>query len=186
MSGVDIECVRLACVNEQDGESCLIWACGGGHWDIAKYLCELGGEKLLMLQSKARMCAIVVGATCMYVHRDMQGLVGALGAYMRNQRSICVSVCSSTLVGSPSLHFRHIQIQACIQVHHCQGACRRWHDPQAPLTVFMCHNHHTVGSIIKGPQVSDACIYIHTPIHTHTRMPAYHSENVKLAMMLVQ
>jgi hypothetical protein len=105
MSGVDIECVRLACVNEQDGESCLIWACGGGHWDIAKYLCELGGKELVMLQSKVRMCAILAGATCMYVHRDMQGRVRALGSYMRNQRSICVSVCSSTLVGSSQSSF---------------------------------------------------------------------------------
>jgi len=104
-SSTPVHSVRLACVNEQNGESCLTWACGGGHWDIAKYLCELGGEKLLMLQSKVRMCAIVVGATCMYVHRDMQGLVGALGAYMRNQRSICVSVCSSTLVGSSQSSF---------------------------------------------------------------------------------
>ena len=45
-------------MNEQDGRSCLTWACEGGRLDIAKYLCELGGEEMLMRQSKVRMCVI--------------------------------------------------------------------------------------------------------------------------------
>ncbi len=36
-----------ACV--QDGWSCLLAACQEGHLDVAKYLCEVGGERLLTL-----------------------------------------------------------------------------------------------------------------------------------------
>ncbi len=98
--------VRLACVNEQDGRSCLTWACEGGHLDIAKYLCELGGEEMLMRQSEVRMC-VIYGWYHMHVHRDMQGLVGALGAHVRNQRSIHMQPAQAPLLVVPSLHFHH-------------------------------------------------------------------------------
>ncbi len=38
-----------ACV--QDGWSCLLIAFQEGHVDVAKYLCEVGGERLLTLTS---------------------------------------------------------------------------------------------------------------------------------------
>ena len=36
-------------VRVQNNASCLYIACQEGHLDVVKYLCERGGEKLLML-----------------------------------------------------------------------------------------------------------------------------------------
>jgi hypothetical protein len=41
----------------QGGSSCLLVACHAGHLDMVKYLCERGGEKLLMLMSKVSVCS---------------------------------------------------------------------------------------------------------------------------------
>jgi hypothetical protein len=35
---------------EQNGSSCLDSACIEGHMDVVKYLCERGGQELLMFQ----------------------------------------------------------------------------------------------------------------------------------------
>ncbi len=39
----------------QDGASCLLKACENGHVGVVKYLCEQGGEELLMLTDKVRL-----------------------------------------------------------------------------------------------------------------------------------
>jgi len=57
-------------VNVQDGTSCLHFACSGGSLEIVKYMYELGGEKLLMLQSKVRVC-VIVGGVGLVLHACM-------------------------------------------------------------------------------------------------------------------
>jgi hypothetical protein len=37
---------------EQCDETCLMTAAGEGNLDVVEYLCEFGGEKLIMLQNK--------------------------------------------------------------------------------------------------------------------------------------
>jgi hypothetical protein len=41
---------------EQHGWSCLHQACEKGRLDVVEYLCERGGEALLMLQDKVCVC----------------------------------------------------------------------------------------------------------------------------------
>ncbi len=48
-------------MNVQGRGSCFDKACLFGQLDVAKYLYGLGGDKLLMLQSKVRACVIVTG-----------------------------------------------------------------------------------------------------------------------------
>jgi hypothetical protein len=36
----------------QDGDSCLMKAVRSGNLDVVKYLCEVGGKELIMLQNK--------------------------------------------------------------------------------------------------------------------------------------
>ncbi len=57
-------------MNVQDGSSCLHFACSGGSLEIVKYMYELGGEKLLMLQSKVRVC-VIVGGVGLVLHACM-------------------------------------------------------------------------------------------------------------------
>ena len=58
-------------MNEQDGTSCLHFACSGGSLEIVKYMYELGGEKLLMLTPQVRVCVIVGGVrlACVSTYR---------------------------------------------------------------------------------------------------------------------
>ena len=60
-------CVTERRVHAQVGTSCLYIACTNAHLNVVKYLCELGGEKLLMLTNnvselrgvsvRGRLCA---------------------------------------------------------------------------------------------------------------------------------
>jgi hypothetical protein len=43
------ERIEIECVDVQFGTSCLLVACSSGHVDVAKFLLEQGGERLLML-----------------------------------------------------------------------------------------------------------------------------------------
>ena len=42
----------------QDGASCLLKACENRHVELAKYLCKLGGDELLMLTDKVNVCLV--------------------------------------------------------------------------------------------------------------------------------
>ena len=53
-------CVR----REQIGHTCLHTACKNGHVDVAKYLCERGGERLLMLTMNVSHC--LLACTCFF------------------------------------------------------------------------------------------------------------------------
>ena len=45
---------------EQYGWSCLLIACQEGHLDVVKYLHGAGGEALLMMTSKVRLCDVMM------------------------------------------------------------------------------------------------------------------------------
>ena len=76
-----VGCVTVRCV--QDGESCLYAACEGGHLKVVEYLCELGGEKLLMQTNEVSEHGV-----CMYAQ-------------------LCTSVCSLYSVVSSAPYVLH-------------------------------------------------------------------------------
>ncbi len=68
-------------MNVQGGMPCFHSAVQWGHLELAKFLYGLGGKKLLMLNSKVRVCVIVGGDTFMYVSTCIwPEAVAALGA----------------------------------------------------------------------------------------------------------
>ncbi len=51
----------------QEGVSCLLRAANNGHLDVVKHLCEVGGERLLMLTQEVRgRVAVLLLCICMY------------------------------------------------------------------------------------------------------------------------
>jgi hypothetical protein len=52
------------CMGAQDGRSCLLEASRKGHIEVVKYLCELGGEKLLMLTNEVIMALLHLHICC--------------------------------------------------------------------------------------------------------------------------
>ncbi len=45
----------------QDGLTCLMKACEGGHLDVVKYVCEIGGKELVMAKRKVSCLKSCVG-----------------------------------------------------------------------------------------------------------------------------
>jgi hypothetical protein len=42
----------------QDANTCLHWACEGGHLEIVKHVCALGGEALVLKANKVSVGAV--------------------------------------------------------------------------------------------------------------------------------
>jgi hypothetical protein len=54
-------------VRAQNGASCLLIACQRGLLDVAKYLCERGGERLLMLTTDVSVVHMLCVACRMHL-----------------------------------------------------------------------------------------------------------------------
>ena len=53
-----------ACHVQYHSETCLHRAAGGGHIEVVKYLCEVGGKELIMRLDQVRCDAMCVLVSC--------------------------------------------------------------------------------------------------------------------------
>ena len=108
--------VTQSCACLQDGWSCLHVACEKGHVDVAKLLCEVGGEQLLMLTDNVRLeCCSVVCCGCKHGFPCVCTVVDACVRHACERRDVWIVWISELRI---VLCIRRKEGQACERPRH--------------------------------------------------------------------
>ncbi len=79
-----------------DCSTCLHVACGAGHLDVVKYLCEHGGKELLMKLRYVRAILLVLVDSCVglvwfsVLKWDMRRILRAYACVYKQTKGLCV------------------------------------------------------------------------------------------------
>jgi hypothetical protein len=96
---VDVGCVDCLLMHAAQGDcsTCLHVACGAGHLDVVKYLCERGGNELLMKLRYVRTVMVLYVCMCLPVwfvalQWDVSMMVLAYACAYQQTKCLCVCI----------------------------------------------------------------------------------------------